>query len=114
MATPYTIECIYQRRDRSMGQLHLSASDVNAEFFLAPSGASDLVLDGKQDCKIVQMLYSNTPATTVKANIYINGQNTGITLVGAANAPTTVNPQVSFLKPIYVPAGSQLKFVQST
>lgn len=94
-----------------MGQLHLTASDVTTEFFLAPSGASDLVLDA-QDCKIVQMLYSGTPATTTTAQVFLNGQNTGIVLVGAANGPTAVNPQVSFLKPIYVPGGSQLKFKQ--
>lgn len=80
--------------------------------YLAPSGASDLVLDGSQDCKVVQMLYSGTPATTTTATVFMNGQNTGIVLVGAANNPTAVNPQVSFVKPIYVPAGSQLRFVQ--
>jgi len=95
-----------------MGQLHLTADDVTAHFYLAPSGASDHVLDGKLDTKIVQMLYSGTPATTTTANVFLNGQNTGIVLVGAANAPAAVNPQVSPAKPIYVPAGSQIRFVQ--
>lgn len=112
MATPYTVECIFQRRDGSNGQIHLTASDVAAAFFLAPSGASDLVLDGKQDCKIIQMLYSGTPATTTTANVFMNGNNTGIVLVGAANAPAAVNPQISPAKPIYVPAGNVLRFVQ--
>jgi hypothetical protein len=95
-----------------MGQLHLTASDVAAQFYLAPSGASDHVLDGRQDTKIVQMLYSGTPATTTTAKVYMNGQDTGIVLVGAANAPGAVNPQISPTKPLYVPAGSQLRFTQ--
>jgi len=95
-----------------MGQLHLTSSDVATQFYLAPSGASDHVLDGKQDTKIVQMLYSGTPATTTTATVWFNGQNTGIVLVGAANAPAAVNPQVSPLKPIYVPAGTQVRFIQ--
>lgn len=95
-----------------MGQLHLTASDVATALYLAPSGTGDHVLDGKQDTKIVQMLYSNTPATTTTATVWFNGQNTGIVLVGAANSPTAVNPQVSPLKPIYVPAGTVVRFIQ--
>ena len=51
MATPYTIELMYQTRSGRLGQLHLTATDVAAAFYLAPSGASDLVISG-EDCKI--------------------------------------------------------------
>lgn len=112
MATPYTAEVIFQRRDGSGGQLHLTASDVAAAAFLTPSGASDWVLDGKQDCKIIQVLYSGTPATTTTATVWMNGNNSGIVLVGAANAPAAVNPQISYAKPLYVPAGTQMRFIQ--
>jgi len=94
-----------------MGQLHLTASDVAAAFYLAPSGASDLILDGG-DVKIVRMLYSGTPATTTTATVWINGANTGIVLVGAANLPAAVTPQISYLSPLYVNGGSQIKFIQ--
>jgi len=112
MATPYTVELIYVRRDGTGGQIHLTSSDVAAAYYLQPNGTADILLDGKQDCKIIQMLYSGTPATTTTATVWMNGNNTGIVLVGAANAPAAVNPQISPQKPIYVPAGSLLKFVQ--
>jgi hypothetical protein len=95
-----------------MGQLHLTATDVAAAYYLTPSGSNIFVLDGALDCKIVQVLYSNTPATTTTATVWFNGQNTGIVLVGAANAPAAVNPQVSPQKPIYVRAGTQISFIQ--
>ena len=111
MATPYTVECMYQTRSGRIGQLHLTATDVAAAFFLAPSGASDIVLSG-EDAKIYRMLYSGTPATTTQCQVYINGANTGIVLQGAANAPAAVTPQISPSSPIYVPGGSQVKFIQ--
>jgi hypothetical protein len=76
MATPYTVELIYQTRSGVMGQLHLTATDVAAAFYLAPSGASDLVISS-EDVKIVRMLYSGTPATTTTATVWVNGANTG-------------------------------------
>jgi len=111
MATPYTVECIFQRRNGTMGQLHLTVDDVTAHFFLAPSGASDLVLDSG-DVKIVRMLYSGTPATTTTAQVFINGANTGIVLVGASNAPAAVVPQINWQSPMYLNGGSQIRFVQ--
>lgn len=49
-----------------MGQIHLTANDVAAAMFTAPSGGTDLVLSS-EDAKIVRMLYSGTPATTTTA-----------------------------------------------
>lgn len=111
MATPYTVECIYQTRSGKMGQLHLTSSDVATEFYLSPAGLNVNQLSS-EDVKIVRMLYSGTPATTTTATVWINGQNTGIVLVGAANGPAVVNPQISFLTPIYVPGGSNIRFIQ--
>jgi len=111
MATPYTVELIYRTKSGKTGQLHLTASDVAAEFYLAPSGASDLVISS-ENAKIVRMLYSGTPATTTTAKVYLNGADTGIVLVGASNAPTTVVPQINEATAIQVPGGSQIKFVQ--
>lgn len=111
MATPYTIECIYQTRSGKMGQVHLTANDVAAAFYLPPSGNDPVVLSS-EDAKIVRMLYSGTPATTTTATVWINGQNTGIVLVGAANAPGAVYPQISDRTPIYVPGGSNIRFIQ--
>ena len=111
MATPYSIECVYRTRSGKTGQLHLTASDVATALYLAPSGTGDHVLSS-EDAKIVQMLYSNTPATTTTATVWINGQNTGIVLVGAANAPAAVNPQINERTAIYVPGGSNIRFIQ--
>ena len=111
MATPYTVELIYQKRSGAMGQLHLTSSDVAAAFYLTPAGNSDIVI-ASEDVKITRMLYSGTPATTTTATVFINGANTGIVLVGAANTSAAVQPQISFITPIYLPAGSQIKFVQ--
>lgn len=46
------------------------------------------------------------------AQVFINGNNTGIVLVGAANAPAAVNPQVAPGKSIFVPKGSIVKVKQ--
>lgn len=111
MATPYTVECIYQTRSGKMGQVHLTSSDVATQFYLPPSGNDPITLSS-EDAKIVRMLYSGTPATTTTAQVFINGQNTGIVLVGAANAPAAVYPQISDRTPIYVPGGSNIRFIQ--
>jgi len=111
MATPYTVELMYQTRSGKNGTLHLTSSDVAAAFYLDPSGASDLILSS-EECKITRMLYSGTPATTTTATVWINGANTGLVLVGAANAPTTVVPQINPSFPIYLGGGAKIKFVQ--
>jgi len=111
MATPYTIEAVFRTRSGRVGQLHLTASDVAAAAFLDPSGQGDLILAG-EEAKIIQMLYSGTPATTTTATVWINGQNTGVVLVGAANAPGAVTPQINERTSIYVPAGGKIRFVQ--
>jgi hypothetical protein len=110
-ATPYTIELAYQTRSGKTGQLHLTASDVAAAFYLDPSGSSDLVISSEA-CRITRMLYSGTPATTTTATVWVNGANTGIVLVGASNTPTAVWPQINEKFYIQLDPGSKIKFVQ--
>jgi len=111
-AAAYTVSMAV---DTSSGRrmLRLTASDVNAAFWLYPSGASELPLDPKGSAVIRDIIYSAAGTDTSQVAIFKNGVDTGIRLANEANLGTVINRQVA-VSPIAFGLGDQVKFQQLT
>lgn len=94
-------------------QFNLTGSDVSAEFLLHPSGDSSIILNGKNDVYIVDIIYSAAGTDTVADEVFIGGQTTNYKVYRATSLVTTID---RYLKqaPIKVSAGMQIKFKQVT
>jgi hypothetical protein len=91
----------------------LTASDVNAEFGLFPSGSSEVVLSGSADVYIVDMILSAAGTDTSQLEFYINGMAEGTKLLNATSIATTVvRPFQS--APLRIPKGATIKIKQLT
>lgn len=112
MATAYKVSMALRNSAGQITQRYFTASDVNGEFWLAPSGASDNQLSSK-DCWITDIIVTSAGDCSQNA-VYINGQNTGIVVYNALNLPTAVGGRQIQQKPIYVPAGGIVKVIQLT
>jgi len=91
----------------------LTASDVNAAFWLFPSGASEMVLHGLKDVYIVDTILSAAGTDTTNSEFFIGGVSTGFKLLNATSLATTINRPFN-LAPLKIPAGQMLKVVQNT
>lgn len=91
----------------------LTASDVNAAFWLHPSGASEIPLNGTQDVYIVDCIYSAAGTDTTTAEFFISGSSTGVKLLNATSLGTIVTRPFQ-IAPLRVPAGQALKVTQNT
>jgi len=91
----------------------LTASDVNGEFWLFPSGSSEVTLNGSEDVYIVDAILSAAGTDTSQAEFYLNGMAEGTKLLNATSIATTVvRPFQS--APFRVPKGATLKIKQLT
>lgn len=91
----------------------LTASDVNAEFALFPSGSSEMVLNGSQDVYIVDMILSAAGTDTSQMDLYVNGMLEGTKILNATSIGTIVNRPFS-LAPVRIPKGVSIKWKQLT
>lgn len=91
----------------------LTASDVNAAFWLFPSGASSMTLHGTSDVWVVDTILSAAGTDTTQSEFYLGGVSTGFKLLNATSLATTiVRPFPS--APLRVPAGIPLQVTQLT
>lgn len=111
MATPYTIDITARTRRGEIVNRHLTSSDVTTEYYLDANANSAIVLSS-DDCKIVDMLFSASPATTKTATITINGGAVDRIITGAANLTTSIIKQVNERNPIILRGGSTITFKQ--
>jgi len=91
----------------------MTASDVNAAFWLHPSGASEIALHGTMDVFIVDAILSAAGTDTSQSEFYIGGESTGFKLQNATSTGSVVNRTFA-LAPLRVPAGKALKVIQLT
>jgi len=91
----------------------LTASDVNAAFWLHPSGASEIPLHGSMDTYIIDCILSAAGTDTSQAEFYIGGQSTGTKLQNATSTGAIVGRPFQ-AAPLRVPAGQALKVIQLT
>lgn len=91
----------------------LTASDVNGEYMLFPSGSSEMVLNGVNDVYIVDMILSAAGTDCSNSDLYVNGMAEGTKLLHATSIGTIVNRPLS-LAPIRIPKGVSIKWKQNT
>lgn len=91
----------------------LTASDVNAEFALFPSGSSEVVLNGNADVYIVDMILSAAGVDTSQLELFVNGMAEGTKILGATSIGTTVQRPLN-LAPVRIPKGATIKWKQLT
>jgi hypothetical protein len=91
----------------------LTVSDVNGEFCLFPSGASEVVLNGSNDVYITDMILSAAGVDTSQLEFFINGMAEGTKLLGATSIATTVARPFQ-MAPLRIPRGSMIKIKQLT
>ena len=91
----------------------MTVSDVNGEFCLFPSGASEIVLNGRADVYVTDMILSAAGIDTSQIEVYVNGMAEGTKLLGATSIATTVMRPFQ-QAPLRIPAGSMVKFKQLT
>lgn len=89
----------------------LTASDVANAFWLHPSGASELALNGTTDVYLVDAILSAAGTDTTQSEFYIGGQSTGFKLQNATSVGTVYNRPLQ-LSPLRIPAGQALKVIQ--
>jgi hypothetical protein len=93
--------------------LYLTASDVNAAALVFPSGGTEMTLSSK-DAVIADFVCAPTYGTdTTNMTIFINGVDSGMRIINAANQSGTYNRQI-LTAPIQIPAGALVKIVQNT
>lgn len=93
--------------------ISMTASDVNAAYWLFPSGGSELPLNGVSDVYIVDAILSAAGTDTSQSEFYINGTSTGFKLQNATSLATTIGRPLQSA-PIRIPAGATLKVIQLT
>lgn len=91
----------------------LTASDVNAAFWLFPSGGSEMVLHGTQMTYIVDAILSAAGTDTSQTEVYVNGSSTGVKLLNATSLATTIGRPFA-LAPMQIPGGALIRFTQLT
>lgn len=91
----------------------LTASDVNAEFALHPSGANEIVLSGSDDVFLTDMILSAAGTDTSQLELFVNGQAEGTKILNATSIGTIVSRPLQ-QAPVKIPRGAMIKWKQLT
>ena len=91
---------------------NLTASDVANEYWLFPSGSSEMTLHGTSDVYIVDVNIAPASGTdTTHHTWYVNGAANGIKMKNATCLYTAINRPYQ-LAPLRIPAGQSIKVKQ--
>lgn len=111
-AAAYKINMTVLNDKGQMTTKYLTASDVNAAYWIHPSGATEIPLSTRP-CWIKDIIYSAAGTDTSNVSLFVNGSDTGLKIVNSANVSTVLNRGV-LTNPIFIPQGAFVKFVQNT
>lgn len=113
-ATPFKAQLMFRCQDGTPYNVPCTVSDVNGEYFLPPSGASDIQLpSGHGNVFLKDVILSATGVDTSKADIYVNEKTTGEQILLSANVGTVYNRQY-MSSPMGFAAGSRIRIKQLT
>jgi hypothetical protein len=90
-----------------------TVSDVNAAFYIFPDGNNFVTLPGGANWILKDISLSAAGTDTRTATIFVNGLNSGRTLLNAANLGTNYSRQF-MLGPLQFSGGTNLRFTQNT
>jgi hypothetical protein len=91
----------------------MTASDVNAAYWLYPNGASANVMSGNHDVYVVDAILSAAGTDCSQSEVYVGGISTGFKLQHATSLATTIGRPFPNA-PLRVPKGLTLQFTQLT
>lgn len=92
-----------------------TVSDVDAAFYVFPDGNNDVVLPSNHGrLALIDLVLSAAGTDTSKSDIFVNGKNTGETILNAANLGTNFSRQFTPLTPMVVSGGSRFRIKQLT
>lgn len=91
----------------------MTASDVNGEFWLFPSGSSEVTLNGSEDTYLVDVIYSSSGTDTSQVEFFVNGLSDGTKILNATSLATTIIRPLQ-TAPFRVPRGATFKIKQLT
>lgn len=91
----------------------LTASDVNGEFWIFPSGSSEVTLNGSEDVYVIDAIYSAAGTDTSQVEFYINGIVEGTKILNATSLATTIIRPLA-QSPLRIPKGATFKAKQLT
>jgi len=110
MATAHKVIATVRNKSGQVKVFPYSTADTNTTALLAPSGEDEVVFS-LNDCWLVDYVHS-TQGTCTQVYVYFNNIRTGDVIFTAASQPT-VNRQIPNA-PLYVPAGTRVKFTTIT
>jgi len=110
-AAAYTVSLMVAT-PRGNRVIRLTASDVNAAYWIFPSADTALPLSDGQ-ATIIDTIYSAAGTDTSQVAIFANGVDTGFRIVNAANVGTVVGRQMQTARVSFAP-GTIVKFQQLT
>ena len=110
MATAHKVMVTVRNARGQIKTYPYTTADTNTTAILAPSGDDEVVLS-QQDCWIVDYVHS-TQGTCTQVYPYFNNIRTGDVIFTAAAQPA-VNRQIPNA-PLFVPAGTRVKFTTIT
>jgi len=110
MATAHKVMVTVRNARGQLKTFLYTTADTTTTAILAPSGEDAITLS-QQDCWIVDYVHS-TQGTCTQVYVYYNEVRTGDVIFTAASQPT-VNRQIPN-SPLYVPAGTRVKFTTIT
>lgn len=114
-AAPYKISLIASKGSPSGPKkiFPLTASDVNAEYWIFPSGSSEITLNGSEDVYIVDAIYSAAGTDTSTVEFFLNGMSEGTKILNATSLATTIVRPLQ-TAPFRIPRGATFKAKQLT
>jgi len=112
-AAAFKAALVFKTKMRSW-TIPCTVSDVNAAFYVFPSGASDYQLPANEgNVYLADVILSAAGTDTSKADIYVNDTTTGQQILNASNVGTVFNRQF-MSSPIPMKAGARVRFTQLT
>lgn len=114
-AVPFVINMLVAYADGTRENITMTASDVNAGFYLGQDGLSPIqVQAGRGHAKVVDMVLGPATGTDTRtATIRVNGKLNPQIVLQAANLGTIVGRQFQ-QNPLDIPSGATLLFTQTT
>jgi len=112
-AVPYQVSITLAANGKPNKNMRVTASDVNAAYWVAADGSSEIVFSTVSAGYIADMIFVATGTDTTQVAVYKNSVDTGIRLVNAANGATVLGRQSQSLKLSFNP-GDKFRFQQLT
>jgi hypothetical protein len=104
---------IVLRNNAGIRTVPFTASDVNAAYYIFPSGASDLQLSADGVTYVTDVILSAAGTDTSKGDIFVNDMTIGQQILNSANVGTVFNRQF-MSAPLALKPGSRLRIQQLT